>query len=135
MVVAETPTVLLSGSRHRRDWWIKQRRFPRIPGRCEGFFKKFVDSRAGGNGNGSESAKEKKQKKAERNSWLKFCRVVWKTRRVSWVGEIAGYRKGEIRHGNDRVLILKGPILPVAKKGNCSFTQTFLEQFLGEGAP
>jgi hypothetical protein len=60
---------------------------------------------------------------------------VWKTRRVSWVGEIAGYRKGEIRHGNDRVLILKGPILPVAKKGNCSFTQTFLEQFLGEGAP
>jgi DNA/RNA endonuclease YhcR with UshA esterase domain len=30
---------------------------------------------------------------------------------------------------------LKGPILPVAKKGNCSFTQTFLEQFLGEGAP
>jgi len=30
---------------------------------------------------------------------------------------------------------LKGPILPVAKKGNCSFTQTFREQFLGEGAP
>jgi len=54
---------------------------------------------------------------------------VWKTRRVSWVGEIAGYTKGEIRHGNDRLLILKGPILPVAKKGNCSFTQTFLEQY------
>jgi hypothetical protein len=103
----------------------------------EGFFKKFVDSavKAGGNGNLSDTARTKVEKKALGNSWIKFCHAIWKTRCVSWVGEIAGYQKGEIRQGNERLLIQRGPVLPVAKKGDCSFTITYLEQLHGEAAP
>jgi hypothetical protein len=103
----------------------------------EGFFKKFVDSavKAGGNGNLSDTARAKVEKKAFGNSWIKFCHVVWKTRCVSWVGEIAGYEKGEIRQGNEKLLIQRGPILPVARKGDCSFSITYLKQLHGEAAP
>jgi hypothetical protein len=103
----------------------------------EGFFKKFVDSavKAEGNGNLSDTARTKVEKKAVGNSWTKFCHVIWKTRCVSWVGEIAGCQKGEIRQGNEKLLIQKGPILPIARKGDCTFTVTYLEQLLGEAAP
>jgi hypothetical protein len=103
----------------------------------ENFFKKFVDSavKAGGNGDLGDTARAKIEKKAQGNSWIKFCHAVWKTRCVSWAGEIAGYQKGEIKQGNERLLIQRGPVLPVARKGDCSFTVAYLNQLFEEAAP
>jgi hypothetical protein len=82
-----------------------------------------------------EASGEKEAKNKQKSLWNRFTHEVWATRQIDWVGELAGWKAGEIQQGNDRALILKGPKLPKAVKGDCKFTLLFLSQLLGPAYP
>jgi hypothetical protein len=91
----------------------------------EGFFDEIM----------KEAQGEKEAKSKQRSLWIAFLNEVRNTRQITWAGELAGWKAGEIQQGNDRALILKGPKLPKAIKGDCTFTLLFLSQLLGPAYP
>jgi hypothetical protein len=73
---------------------------------------------------------EKEAKKVRAGAWIKFLDIVVKKHRVDWVGELAGYPRGEQVVNGAKILVPKGYKLIDPVKGDPSPVVHFMEEFL-----
>jgi hypothetical protein len=77
---------------------------------------------------GPLSAKE--EKKVHAAAWIRLLDVIVKRHRVDWVGELAGYPRGEHTINGAKILVPKGYKLLEPVKGDPSFVLKFMNELL-----